>query len=102
MSIDYGDMDRPEFRYDTYPRARKEHKCFECETTIKAGESYRRIVGKWCGEFDCFKICDACEDLRRTVEHHTKMGVAFGELFHMIDMYEEELPEMLIIALAAS
>ena len=100
--VDYGDYDPPEFCNDTYPKARKEYTCEECRTAIKPGESYRRISGKWGGEFYCFKICQSCESLRAEVEARIGYGVAFGELFQMIAEYESELSALLVIAHAAS
>lgn len=57
---DYG----PEFCNEDYVTARKEHQCYECCRMILRKEGYKRISGKWDGEFLSMAICDDCEDLR--------------------------------------
>lgn len=44
-------------------RARKNHRCCECGELILAGLPYKRIAGKWNGEFSQYKFCMTCVDL---------------------------------------
>ena len=45
-------------------KARKEHKCCECNRTILKGEVYRDESGIWEGKPDCFKTCKDCLSVR--------------------------------------
>lgn len=45
-------------------KARKVHRCYECQREICPGSRYYRISGKWDGEFDTFSICRWCESVR--------------------------------------
>lgn len=64
------DFDSPEF-YDKYqPTARKRHKCCECGGDIMPGEKYEYVSGKWDGQFDTFKTCERCCDLRIWVKNN--------------------------------
>ena len=58
----------------TYPKARKAHICMECYRTIKPGEKYELIKGKCAGEFEVFKTCVGCMNLR------TDLGCCQGVL----------------------
>ena len=57
-----------DFYNETWPRARKEHRCYECRQAINKGEYYRRVFGKWEGEIDTFVTCDRCLDLTERVK----------------------------------
>jgi hypothetical protein len=46
-------------------KARKLHKCIECNTIITAGEIYERATGKWNGYFDSFATCKICAMIRK-------------------------------------
>ena len=59
-----GDYDLPEFCRTEMPRARKEHFCCECDRTIRVGEKYERVSGKWDGALAEFKTCLGCSRLR--------------------------------------
>lgn len=52
-----------DFYTETWPKARKDHKCCECNQPITKGEHYRRVFGKWEGEIDTFSTCQRCLDL---------------------------------------
>lgn len=58
------DGDPPEFLDIRSVCARKDHRCHECGAVICRGERYTYVSGKWDGDFDAFKICRACDDLR--------------------------------------
>lgn len=48
---------------ETYRTARKEHRCCECRSTIRAGERYRYVSGVWDGQGCSFKQCGDCAEL---------------------------------------
>jgi hypothetical protein len=56
--------DGPEFSSEDFIVARKSHKCCECYTEIKPGDTYHYLRGLWDGEFMTFKTCEKCADLR--------------------------------------
>lgn len=71
MSYDcYCDYDPPEFCTISRPKARKQHKCYECGGAILPGEQYEYTVGKWEGDLDTFKICERCRDIRQWVKNN--------------------------------
>ena len=43
--------------------ARKSHVCNECRCTIRPGERYEYVVGKWDGDVLTFKTCERCVEL---------------------------------------
>jgi hypothetical protein len=47
----------------TYRKARKEHVCIECHTTIKKGETYEYEISLFEGDFSTKKTCEKCSDL---------------------------------------
>ena len=58
------DYEPPEF-YDAKERtARTQHRCCECGHTIRPGERYEHVSGKWTGQLGTFKTCMPCADLR--------------------------------------
>jgi len=52
---------------ESYPKARKEHKCYECDRIIKPGEKYHNFKGCWEGKWAEFKTCEPCNDLRHEI-----------------------------------
>lgn len=64
------DYDAPEFYSCARPTAAREHRCYECGGTIKPGERYERVSGKWYGHFDEYKTCERCCDLRQWVQNN--------------------------------
>lgn len=48
---------------NSWPVAKKQHKCCECGSDIDPGEKYRRISGLWEGEFLTYKQCEICADI---------------------------------------
>lgn len=67
MASCYCDYDAPEFYHKETPTAKKEHKCGECGSTIKVGERYERVYGKWDGDISTFKTCSDCVEVRDTL-----------------------------------
>jgi hypothetical protein len=61
------DGPNPECLQESDIRARKNHICCECNRTIKRGEIYERIRGKWDGEWAEFKTCLGCARLRSAI-----------------------------------
>ena len=98
---DWSDFDMPEFFCETTPRARKTHRCCECYGDISPGERYQKIVGKWCGDFATFKVCEPCQRLRSWAEDH-KVYACFSELHETIENDELEVPAMVVIAMQAN
>jgi len=62
---------------DTYPIARKEHICCECNETIKPGEKYNVYTGVYDGDFFTKKTCLICDRIRNDF---CRSGFIFGEL----------------------
>ena len=54
----------PSMFVETWPKARKIHKCCECRRPIKIGDEYERVAGVWDGDFAHFKTCERCAGLR--------------------------------------
>ncbi len=75
-------MPVPRVSSDEIRKARKEHKCCECQRVIKVGEKYHLFKGCWDGEWGRFKTCVACNDLRYDVRegYRDDEWPAFGEL----------------------
>lgn len=66
----YCDYDAPEFCTQTYPKARKKYRCYECAGHILPGEKYEYTAGKWDGDFVDFRTCERCHDLRKWVQNN--------------------------------
>lgn len=45
-------------------KARKAHKCCECEDPIKPGDRYEYVRGLWDGYWSTFKTCQTCVAIR--------------------------------------
>jgi hypothetical protein len=45
-------------------RARKPHKCYECDRTIEVGETYQRCSMKCDGELGSYCTCLTCAEIR--------------------------------------
>lgn len=48
-------------------KARKKHTCIECKCTIQPGDIYERDVTLSEKEFETFKICLRCAQIRRSL-----------------------------------
>lgn len=52
-------------------KARKEHRCSECEEPIKVGELHEKFVGGASGEFFSFRTCTFCaSEIERLAKMH--------------------------------
>lgn len=60
----YCDADAPRVYRESWPTARRNHKCCECGRTIAAGETYQHVSGLWENGFESYKTCERCADLR--------------------------------------
>ena len=58
-----------EFHSSVIRKARKRHKCGECNRLIELAERYERVVGKWDGNIDTYLTCLYCVAAREWLEH---------------------------------
>lgn len=84
------DGDPPEMYVDKMVRARKPHKCYECNRRIQPGEEYNRVVGKWDGEFGQYTFCSECHEIQTAFSCDNSR--LFGCLWEEIEEYL--FPEM--------
>jgi len=77
-----GDTDLPSVFSDTVRKARREHKCCECQGIIKPGEKYHIFKGCWEGKWDEFKTCLDCIEVRDEIRslYRDDEGPPFGDL----------------------
>ena len=64
------DLEPFEFYRQTFPRARKDHRCTECIGVIAKGQIYEFVNGKCDGEMCVFKVCEKCQDLKKKIIAH--------------------------------
>jgi len=48
-------------------KARKEHKCCECYSTIRPGECYENVRANWEGTWTTIKTCRTCVNVRKSL-----------------------------------
>jgi hypothetical protein len=70
------------------PRARRQHTCCECHGPIVIGMRYQLVTGRWDGQFESWRTCLRCADLRdRYIQafnlRHEEL-LAFGELMEAL------------------
>jgi len=82
IEVDCHDDD-PVLYAETYPRARKEHRCSECGVVIERREKYCRSSGLWDGRFETYKTCMVCDDIRQTLF----CGGVFGDMLADVREY---------------
>jgi hypothetical protein len=72
----------PSVYNETFPRARLSHKCCECGRAIAPGQTYCLAKGCWDGEWETFKTCAPCNNLRTTLNKSVGRDTPldFGEL----------------------
>lgn len=58
------DYDGPEFWKRSAPKARKPHRCCECNREIQRGETYQLDTGRWDGDFNTYRTCAQCAEIR--------------------------------------
>ena len=67
MSGCYCDYEPSEVYVKTTPKARTEHRCAECGSKVKPGETYERVFSVTDGYAGTWKTCARCLDLRAFV-----------------------------------
>jgi len=100
----------PECYQEKSRRARKEHKCCECQSKINPGDRYKYISGVWNRRGQSFKLCLECHTIRGIVssladEFHfdpTEDGPAFGDLHQWIGEFGEEGGNEMVDAITIS
>ena len=61
--------------------ARSRYKCCECGVTINPGDQHECANGKWHGDFDTFRTCLACMNVRDSL---MECGWYYGQLWETI------------------
>jgi hypothetical protein len=74
------DYDLPSVFSEKIRTARREHKCCECQRTIKTGERYHFAKGCWEGKWGEYKTCASCHELRRDLIDDDNVLAPFGYL----------------------
>lgn len=74
----------PNWYDETFPRARKQHSCVECEAPILKGEVHLSYKGHWAGGigFDSGRQHMLCREASMFVRDNFNMGecIGFGDL----------------------
>lgn len=55
---------------ESFPKARKPHKCCECGGVILKGHKYRNIFSVYEGDATTSKVCMPCEAVRDIIRQH--------------------------------
>jgi len=78
----------PEFYAESYPKARKRHRCIECWSPIDIGEEHLYYRGKWDGDFSTGRQHLLCRDMCMSMRSRDQYDecVPFGSML-------EEWPE---------
>jgi predicted MarR family transcription regulator len=58
-------------------RARKPHRCDECDRTIEVGERYERATALW-DSWSSWALCRDCDSLRTAIEDHERAEGCIG------------------------
>lgn len=74
-------------------RARKDHTCTECKRTIKKGENYEYVMGKWDGHIEVYKTCYYCQIARNWLSIHCDGWCYTGILEDLEDHWREYASE---------
>lgn len=62
-------MNDPPVFYEAHTvKGRKTHKCSECLRVIEKGEHHEYVRGLWEGDFDQFRTCSDCLELRHDLK----------------------------------
>lgn len=65
-----------------FVKARKEHRCVECERIIVRGSEYQRISFLWEGKFETHHTCSDCAEIRSAFDcSEADEAIQFGELW---------------------
>ena len=77
-----GDYESWEFCSYEKPKARKQHKCYECYRNISKGDVHEKISGKINGDFESYRICLDCVNIRDGLSCGEPIGI--GELWENV------------------
>ncbi len=75
--------------HDRHQKARKEHKCSECNRTICIGEVYNVMRTVFDGAADSYKTCEHCQVVKRWLQKECG-GYLFQGVFEDIDQHRQE------------
>ena len=64
------DTDAPTAFQQSARKAKKDHRCNECNRSIEQGETYRHVWGVWDNTAQTFKTCPDCIDFIAWFEAH--------------------------------
>ena len=67
IDIYSGDLESAQVYHSKMVTARKEHSCYECENIIKVGQKYEQVDAVYEGEWEHFKTCTTCVNIRRNM-----------------------------------
>ena len=95
----YCDYDAPRWYRSKIVKARKVHKCYECQCRIKPGERYERAVGMHDSVYSC-ATCERCLALREYVKAHVPCfcwahGSIHEDAIETAQHYSHEAPGLL-------
>ena len=62
------DIEYPSVFSETFPVARKPHRCCECYQTINPRDLYQNCTLLFEGEWATYKTCERCSDLRESLK----------------------------------
>ncbi len=86
---DYGEYGCSEdFYHAKTPKARKTHKCDECDGEIKSGDVYERATGKEEREFYTYKTCGDCLSIAKAFFCSRMHGGLFVDLEEYLRDYD--------------
>jgi hypothetical protein len=89
------DFDSPQLYRESFRKARKNHRCGECLSTIQPKEYYHHFMIMTDGDFDNYKMCSECHEISKILnklpEH---ICWCFGELLFHETVGQIETPGM--------
>jgi hypothetical protein len=83
-----------DFWTDIERKARKAHRCYECNRTIQPGETYTRSAGVWEGNFQCVKRCAHCMAYMRIIDRMDRGALEDWNLSDWVDEYGRSAAEI--------
>lgn len=78
-------------------KARKTHQCCECKSDIRPKTFYEKVEGLWDGEFNTYKTCIDCVNLRKVLGKYYEDDLYYGDLVSVlqeIELTEENRDEI--------
>lgn len=92
------DFTQPDFWTSVDRKARKPHKCCECGSEIKVGETYNYASGKWEDEVKNYKTCGDCVKIGELLECYG-LGAMYEQLWDCELIGKDSEDEDLVISL---